>query len=122
MNILLSIHPEYVEKIISGIKKYEYRKRLPKEKVSKIYIYSTKPICKVVAEVEIDDVLVLPPNELWNMTKLDSGLSRKEFFGYFNGSSTSSAFKLGNLKIYDRPKELSAFKLKQAPQSFVYIK
>ncbi|MDE5767136.1 MAG: ASCH domain-containing protein [Malacoplasma sp.] len=51
--ILISIKPEYVKNILKGIKKYEYRTKLPKEKISKIIIYCTSPIKKVVAEVDI---------------------------------------------------------------------
>ena len=39
--ILLSIHPEYVKKIISGEKKWEFRKVLPKGRFDTIVIYST---------------------------------------------------------------------------------
>ena len=52
--LLLSIKPEYVEKILQGEKKYEYRKRLAKEDVSYIYVYSTAPSMKVVASVHIE--------------------------------------------------------------------
>ena len=34
--ILMSIKPEYVDKIFSGEKKYEYRKRLCKKKIDTI--------------------------------------------------------------------------------------
>lgn len=37
--LLLSIKPEYVEKILQGEKKFEYRKRLAKEDVSYIYTF-----------------------------------------------------------------------------------
>ena len=47
--LLLSIKPEYVEKILQGEKKFEYRKRLAKEDVSYIYVYSTAPSMKVVS-------------------------------------------------------------------------
>lgn len=48
MRILLSINPEYVEKIFSGTKKYEYRKNIFKNKeVKTILIYSTSPIKKI---------------------------------------------------------------------------
>lgn len=47
MKVLLSINPEYVEKIFSGIKKYEYRRSIFKnEAVDTIVIYSTSPIKK----------------------------------------------------------------------------
>ena len=54
--ILIPIKPEYVDKILSGNKKYEYRKIKPKRKVDKMIIYSTYPIMKVVGEVEVIDI------------------------------------------------------------------
>ena len=39
--ILLSIKPEYVERILAGTKKYEYRKRLARNKSSILLVYST---------------------------------------------------------------------------------
>lgn len=47
-SILLSINPQYVDKIMNGEKEYEYRKIKCKTKVDKMYIYSTIPIKKVV--------------------------------------------------------------------------
>ena len=47
MEILLSIHPNHIEQIKLGIKKFEYRKILPKMKVQTVYIYGTKGCCKI---------------------------------------------------------------------------
>ena len=63
--LLLSIKPEYVEKILQGEKKFEYRKRLAKEDVSYIYVYSTAPSMKVVASVHIEGHLSDSPTALW---------------------------------------------------------
>lgn len=47
MRVLLSIKPEFVEKIFSGEKLYEYRKAAFKnEGISSIVIYSTMPVGK----------------------------------------------------------------------------
>ena len=54
--ILMSIKPEYVDKIFSGEKKYEYRKRLCKEKIDTIIVYSSSPIQKVVGELKIKQI------------------------------------------------------------------
>ena len=50
MNVILSIKPEFVEKIFSGEKQYEYRKILFKQKVDTVYIYASRPISKIVGE------------------------------------------------------------------------
>lgn len=67
--LLLSIKPEYVKKILQGAKKFEYRKRLAKEDVSVIYIYSTAPSMKVVASVQVLSRLSASPTALWEKTK-----------------------------------------------------
>ncbi len=121
IKILISINPEYVEKIISGEKKYEYRTKVAKRDVDKIIIYETTPVKKVVAEAEILDVLIMKPNELWEQTKAQAGTTKSFFMSYFKGRDVAYAYKLGKVRVYRRPMELSAFGLKSAPQSFVYL-
>lgn len=119
--IVISINPEHVENIINGSKKFEYRTKAAKSDVEKILIYETVPVKKIVAEAEIEEVLMLPPEELWEQTKNQSGISKTFFDAYFNGRSVAYAYKLGKVKVYEQPKELIDFGLKSAPQSFVYI-
>ena len=119
--IVISINPQYVEKIISGEKRFEYRTKAAKSDINKIIIYETKPIKKIVAEVEILDVVVASPDELWNETKEYSGISRLFFDDYFKGRKVAYAYKLGYVKVYEQPKSLLDFGLKTAPQSFAYV-
>lgn len=120
--LLLSIKPEYVEKILQGEKKFEYRKRLAKKDVSYIYVYSTAPSMKVVASVHIEGHLSDSPTALWEKTKAAAGISRAKFRDYFRGCKTAYAYKLGKVEVFESPKNLSDFGVAVAPQSFVYIK
>ena len=119
--ILISINPEHVQNIIAGIKKYEYRKIAAKQDISSIIIYETTPIKRIVAEAEIIDVLELPPDELWEQTKNESGISKAFFDRYFDNRTIAFAYKLGEIKVYDKPKTLMDYGIKAAPQSFVYV-
>ncbi len=119
--ILISINPEHVQNIIAGVKKYEYRKIAAKQDISSIIIYETTPIKRIVAEAEIIDVLELPPEELWNQTKNESGISKAFFDKYFDNRTVAYAYKLGKIKVYDTPKTLMDYGIKAAPQSFVYV-
>ncbi len=119
--ILISINPEHVENIINGTKKYEYRKLAAKHDISSIIIYETTPVKKIVAEAEIIEVLMLPPEELWNQTQDESGINREFFDEYFKDRGIAYAYKLGKIKVYDKPKTLMDYGIKAAPQSFVYI-
>ena len=56
-SILLSIKPEYAEKILSGEKRYEFRRKLCKREIDKIYIYATRPVQKVIADAGMRDIL-----------------------------------------------------------------
>ncbi len=55
--ILLPIKPEYANKIIKRTKLYEYRKTVCKRKIDKIVIYSTSPVKKIIAEVEVKEII-----------------------------------------------------------------
>lgn len=64
-SILLSVKPEYVERIFDGTKLYEYRKRLPKQPIGKIIVYSTYPEMKVIGEVEVIGLVSDSPTAVW---------------------------------------------------------
>lgn len=120
--IIVSINPRHVNNIINGSKRYEYRTRMASKDVNKLLIYETAPIKKVVAEVDVIEVLSLDPNTLWEQTKDYSGISKEFFDEYFKNRSAAYAYKLGKVKVYDEPKSLIEFGLRTAPQSFAYAK
>ncbi|MCB9423236.1 MAG: hypothetical protein H6667_25795 [Ardenticatenaceae bacterium] len=122
MVALFSIKPEYVEKIFSNEKLYEYRKVIFKKRVQKIVVYSTMPVGMIVGEFDVDDVLVDRPSEIWDQTKSVSGVEETFFRQYFQGREKGYAIKIGNKKKYSKPvdpKEL--FDSFIAPQSFKYL-
>ena len=120
--IMISINPQFVEKILSGEKTYEYRKSMFHDRsVEKLLIYETKPVCKVVAECHIDDVLVMPKHKLWEQTNQQSGISEDFFFKYFEKKEIAKAIKISNIQKYENPKSLSDYGLKNAPRGYVYV-
>lgn len=119
--ILLSIKPEYVERIFNGSKKYEFRKYLPQEKVEKIVVYSTDPVQRVVGEIDILGTLTMKPTPLWESTKGAAGISRAKYRAYFKGCTVAYAFQLGQTRLYKTPKTLEEIGIKSAPQSFIYL-
>lgn len=120
--ILISIKPEYVNEILSGRKKYEYRKvKAKKDNVDKMIVYATAPIMKVVAEIEILNILEDVPNLVWEHTKKYSGISKSFYDKYYENRDIAIAYQLGKIKKYDKPKELSELGILYSPQSFVYI-
>lgn len=121
-NIILSIKPEFVEKILSGEKKYEYRKKVCKEDVEKIYIYATAPIKMVVGEVEVIGKKRLNKEKLWEKTQKQSGITKEFYDKYFVNCEEGSVYCLGKIIKYEKGKLLQEFGVKVPPQSFVYYK
>jgi predicted transcriptional regulator len=124
MKVLLSIKPEFVEEIIDGRKKFEYRKAIFKrEDISSIVVYATKPYGKVVGEFEIENIIKDCPKNIWKETKDYSGISKKFFNEYFKGRDTGFAIQIKEFIKYETPMDLNYFDktIKAAPQSFCYI-
>lgn len=121
MNVILSIKPEFVEKIFSGEKKYEYRKVLFKQKVDTVYIYASRPISKIVGEFKIEEIICDTPENIWKLTKEQSGVTKEFFNKYYKRKNKGVALKIKECKAYKggvNPNLLVPnFKV---PQSFIY--
>lgn len=72
--ILISINPMYVERIMNNSKKYEFRKVLAKE-VNILVIYSTSPVMTIIGEAEVEGTIEMSPSALWEKTKSNAGIS-----------------------------------------------
>ena len=119
--ILMSIKPEYVDKIFSGEKKYEYRKRMCKEKIDRIIVYSSFPIQKVVGELIIKRVLYDKKSKIWNKTNRYGGITKTKYDKYFENCNYAVAYEIEKAILYNKQKDLKDFNVKMAPQSYVYI-
>lgn len=140
-SIMLSIKPQWVEKIINKEKTIEIRKSKPScELPCKIYIYCTKnngkwigqypfyKLCdkklndlngKVVAEFILYDVETIDrdyndwlPKRMYDImpSQLEAScLTEEQLDNYLKGQ-TGYAWHIDDLKIYDKPKELSEFR------------
>ena len=122
MRVLLSIKPEYAEKILSGEKRYEFRRALFKNpEIKKVVIYATSPIKKVIGEFDIECILTLELEDLWRKTKKYSGIDKEFYDQYFEGKERGHAIKVKKVKRYKRYLELENYNVKCAPQSFAYV-
>ena len=119
--LLLSINPEFVEKIFAGVKKYEFRKSQCKRPIDGIVIYCTSPVMKVVGEVSVVGILVEEPSVMWTEVKELAGVTKEFYDSYFSGRKNAVAYQLGKIKRFYKPRELDDYGVKHAPQSFVYI-
>jgi len=123
MRVLLSIKPEYAEKILTGAKRFEYRKSMPRNKaVHTVVIYATMPVGRVVGEFEIAGVLRESPEVLWKQTRQASGITREFFNEYFRGREKAVAIAVREPKRYAKPLKLKDVSGSVTPpQSFQYL-
>ena len=119
--MLLSIKPKYAKVILEGKKQYEFRKTRPKAGVNRIIFYASSPQKQVVGEAVIDEVLEGTPKEIWEIARTAAGITKKFFFSYYSGKDKAIAYKLKDVMIYEEPKKLSDYGIRQAPQSFIYL-
>jgi predicted transcriptional regulator len=122
MKVLLSIKPEFAEKIFSGEKKYEFRRVLFKNKqIRTIIVYASSPVQKIIGEFEIEQILSEDPETLWQQTKEHSGITRDFFFSYFRNKATAHAIKVKCARRYRQPLCIKKDFNTSPPQSFQYI-
>lgn len=124
MKVLLSIKPEYAEKILQGEKRFEFRKSIFRNsEVKTVVIYATMPVGKVIGEFDFDEVLSDNPKEIWSLTRKFSGITKKFFNEYFDGRELAHAIKVVAVRRYEIPQNLKEYiPSGSAPQSFCYIK
>ncbi|MDR3152930.1 MAG: hypothetical protein LBW85_01330 [Deltaproteobacteria bacterium] len=123
MSILLPVRPEYAKRIMSGEKKFEYRRMIPAREIHKIAIYVTSPAQKIVCVADVADTLSAPPEALWETTKDGGGISREAFDAYFKGCRTGHAFRLGDVATLPMPVSISeiGLDLRRPPRLFRYL-
>ena len=124
MKILLSIKPEYAEKILAGSKRFEFRRRVPKNpNVKSVVIYATLPIGRVVGEFTIKKIHSDQPEELWAKTHLYSGVTEEFFNSYFDGKDLGYAIEILVVRKFKQTQPLETYISSGiAPQSYVYLR
>lgn len=119
--ILLSVKPEFIYKIMNGEKRYEFRRRMCRKPVQHIYFYAVKPVQRVLARADVEEVIWDHPQKVWERTFKSAGVNREYFDRYFAGCKMAGAYFLGEVFCYEGGRELSEFGIRVPPQSFVYI-
>jgi predicted transcriptional regulator len=123
--LLLSIKPEFVQKILDKQKTIELRKAKPQLSIGDfILVYESSPTKSLVGWFEVQEIIYEETQVLWKKVKDDAGVSKKEFDDYYQKSN----FGVG-IRIKDRfTSKLSLEEIRKTwvrfrpPQSFHYLK
>ncbi|KUI53645.1 hypothetical protein VP1G_00948 [Cytospora mali] len=116
-DIILSIHPEHVEKIAEGIKTHEFRNYRIPQTVGRIWIYVTRPVCELMYMAPIS--AAKQPGEI---SSDDPGVGNKEFN---EGTGSKFAYELKQVYELNNPVSLARMKengwVGEAPMKYVYV-
>ena len=119
---LLSIQPKYVELILNGIKKVEFRKTKFRNSISIVVVYVTDPVQRIVCCFKVSYLDENTPKNLWGKYKNIGGIMYEDFFSYYNSSEKGLAIGIDKVKTLKNPIQLNSLKKGlKAPQSFSYL-
>lgn len=122
MKVLLSIKPEFAERIFDGTKRFEFRRRIYKnKKVKSIIVHASAPISKVIGEFDIETVHFDDLKSLWNSTYKFAGISKEFYLQYFNGKESGYAIEVKEVRKYGEPLGIRETFGIAPPQSFAYV-
>ncbi|MBO9997947.1 MAG: ASCH domain-containing protein [Cyanobacteria bacterium SID2] len=123
--LLLSIKPQYVQKILDGQKTIELRKTRPKiQKGDFILVYESSPSKSLIGWFEVQGIICESPKKLWDKVKNKAGVTKEEFDAYYQKSTLGVGICINSIhcikmSLEDVRKQWNQFK---PPQNFHYLK
>jgi predicted transcriptional regulator len=127
-NLLISIKPQFINKILDGTKSIEIRRKFHKNWIGhSVVLYATSPVKSIVGEAKISDVDVDDPKTIWTKYNESIGCSKEDFFKYTDSLEKAYAVKLSNVTTYDTKVKLDQMKEMvgknlHPPQSYISVK
>lgn len=122
MKVLLSIKPEFAEKIFNGTKKFEFRRTIFKNPdIKTVIVYASSPVQKIVGEFDVDYILSDELEKIWKITGKFAGINKDYFMSYFDQKKNAYAIKVKKTRRYKKLLNLKETFGINPPQSFVYL-
>lgn len=125
--LLLSIRPEYVNKIFhEKTKKVELRRVRPRlDKDDLVLVYASSPIKAVVGSFQVKKIIEEPLHKLWEKVSKQAGITPEVFDAYYQGIDRGVAIFLKETKLFPDPVELERLREEwdnfTPPQSYRYL-
>lgn len=124
--LLLSIRPEFADKIFEGTKKAELRRTRPKvNKGDRVYVYVASPVKALRGTFRVNKVIEDLPHKLWRKVKHMAGVTRKQFDEYYAGAEKAYAILLESVRDFAKAIQLKCLRQKwpgfRPPQCYIYI-
>ncbi len=124
--LLISIHPEYVEKILDGTKQVEFRKSRPRvDTGATAIIYVTSPISSIMYSFKIKKIVEMPPHKLWQRVGGIAGISKEQYEKYYQDKKKAVGIYFEDVASMPNPLRLDLLKTTisgfSPPQSYCYL-
>lgn len=124
--MLVSIKPEFANRIFDGSKKIELRKSSPNVNPGDLMIvYSTFPEMAVIGVCKIDTIIKSSPKEIWTNYSELLGIDKERFFDYYSDYNTAIGIVLKSAKRFKEIIPLKKIKENypsfSPPQTFRYL-
>jgi predicted transcriptional regulator len=101
-DIVISVQSRFVERISSGRKAAELRRRAPRiQPGCRVWIYTKAPEAMISICVTVDRIITGRPEEIWQSHRSHLGVSLDEFQSYFGETETACAI------FFNRVEDLS---------------
>ena len=124
--VLVSIKPEFVDKIFDGSKKIELRKVSPNSMPGDLMIvYSTFPEKAIVGICRIQEVIKSTPQEIWDRHSEILGIDEHRYFDYYSQATKAVGIVIestrrlkSKIPLKNIKQQLPSF---APPQTFKYM-
>lgn len=122
-NVIYSFKGKWLEPILNGDVRVFFRKRFPKEKPDRVYLYVGSPTSAIIGWAEVHSLSRVEAGVAINMSKYGA-IDRSELSKYLDGSEFVGVFEIGEINIFR--KKLSVSDVRHVfnfhpPQNFVQI-
>lgn len=124
--VLLSVRSPHVERLLSGSKTVEFRRRPWKvPDGATVLLYGSRGHRAIVGSLVVESTAVGTPSAIWSAHGARSGLTRGEYRDYFAGAAVAVAINVGGVRQLDEPLTLEELRRRSpafhVPQSYRFM-
>ncbi len=121
-SVLISIYQQYADGILDGEKIIEFRKSQFPDHVTRVYLYSTSPVKKIVGYFDVEYVLRESPGYLWNRYGKQGLIGRNDYMKYYSNNDEACGILVKSAVRFLRAVEINELDSSMTvPQSFCYL-
>lgn len=124
--LLLSLRPEFADKVFDGTKKVELRRIRPRVAIQGlVLVYVSTPVRAIVGAFRVREVIEGSPSMLWKDVRHHAGVTRRQFDEYYIGAAKAYGIFLNSVTRFREPVDLSHLRALwpdfHPPQSYRYL-